>query len=210
MGALLKTDPAAATARVTALPESQREQFFQQGFFFQLQKDSEGAYAKLVRDTMPADKVGGILASTAGNLPTQDGYERVDGFIASARATDDEKKSIVAEVVKNKIGRQGGSVIKVADLDKARAWGAGQSPAVVDKATGEALASSLWRGGDFKSASDLALKYSEASGNDEVLAAFLKSNEVQHKSPDEAKALIDKIKDPALQEEIRNLPQYKK
>lgn len=210
VGALLKTDPAAATARVSGLPEDQREEFFQQGFFFQLQPQSEAAYAKLVRDSMAADKVGGILADTAGSLAMHGGFERVDGFIASAQATDEEKKSIVGQVMKDKMSQHGDSKINVEELDKARAWGVGQSPGVVDKATGEALASSLWRGGDFKKASELALKYNEASGNDEVLAAFLKSDEVQHGSADNAKQLIDKIKDPALQEEIRNLPQYKK
>jgi hypothetical protein len=206
VGALLKSDPAAATARVNALPEAQREEFFQQGFFFHLQPQSEVAYARLVRDTMAGDKVGGILASTAGIIAMQGDFKRVDGFIASAQATDEEKKSIVAQVIKNRIRA---ADLKPGELDKARAWGVSQSPAVVDKATGEALASLLWRGGDFKKASELAVKYNEASGHDEVLAAFLKSNEVQHGSADKAKPLIDKIKDPALQEEIRNLPQYK-
>ena len=96
------------------------------------------------------------------------------------------------------------------ELDKARAWAAGQAPDVVDKATGEALASTLWRGGNFHKASELALKYQTSTGSDEVLASFLKSPQVQHKPADGAYSLIDKIKDPALQEEIRNLPQYQK
>jgi len=208
-GALLKSDPAAVTARVTALDETQREQFFQQGFFFQLGKESEAAYAKLARDTMPADKVGGILANTAGNLVMNGGFERVDGFIASAHATDEEKKAIVDQVMENKMNHGDGSKINIEELDKARAWGARQSPGAVDKATGEALANSLWRGGNFKTASELALKYNQAAGNDEVLASFLKSPAVQNRSAREAVDLIAKIKDPALREEIGNLPQYK-
>jgi hypothetical protein len=210
VGALLKTDAAAATARVAALTDAQREQFFQQGFFFQLQKDSEAAYAKLARDSMPADKVGGILANTAGMVVMNGGFERVDGFIANAHATDDEKKAIVAQVIKNKMSQGHGSKINVDELDKARAWGTSQSPGVVDKATGEALANTLWSGGDFKKASELALKYNESSPNDEVLAAFLKSSQVRHQSTGEAKELIDKIKDPALRKEIANLSEYKK
>jgi hypothetical protein len=207
VGALLKTDPAAATARIKTLPEAQREELLQQGFFFQVAEKNEAAYAKLIRDALVPEKVGPILASTAGNLARQGGFERVDGFIATTHASDDEKKAIVAEVIKNKISP---GDLKIEELDKARAWGNGQSPAVVDKATGEALASSLWRGGNFDKASELALKYHESSGNDEVLAAFLKSNEVQHRAAEEALPLIDKIKDPALQEEIRKLPQYQK
>jgi hypothetical protein len=207
---LLKADPAAASARVAGLPEDQREDFFQQGFFFQVTPESESSYAKLVRDSLPADKVGGVLAQTAGNLSQQGGYERVDGFIATAKATEEEKKVIVAKVMESKMINRGESKIKVEELEKARAWGAAQSPGVVDKATGEALANTLWSGGDFKTAADLALQYSESSGNDEVLATFLKSSQVRHTSVDQALPLIEKIKDPALREEIRALPQFKK
>lgn len=206
VGALLKTDPAAASARVKALPEAQREDIFDHGFAFQLHKDSEANYAKLVRDTMPADRVATILADTAGMLVMHGNFERVDGFIANTHATDEEKKSIVKEVMNNRINHED---LKAADLDKIREWGSRQAPSVVDEATGSAIASSIWRGGNFKKASELALQYNESSPNDEVLAAFLKSNQVRNQSAGKAKALIDKIKDPALQAEIRDLPQYK-
>ncbi|MDP3851600.1 MAG: hypothetical protein Q8Q59_13920 [Luteolibacter sp.] len=207
---LLKTDPAAAAARVAGLPEDQREDFFKQGFFFQVTPESESSYAKLVRESLPADKVGGVLADTAGNLAQQGGYERVDGFLATAKATDEEKKSIVSQVMERKLSSHGGSKLKVDEIEKARAWGITQSPGVVDKATGEALANTLWRGGDFKTASELALQYHESSGNDEVLASFLKSSQVRHTSIDQALPLIEQIKDPGLREEIRALPQFKK
>lgn len=209
VGALLKTDPAAATARVMALNDAQREQFFQQGFFFQLEKGSEAAYAKLARDTMPADKIGGILANTAAQLSGQGDFERVDGFIASSRATDAEKEAIVQRVLNSRMTGYGGDKINTEELEKARAWGKGQSPAVVDKATGEALAERLWSGTNFEKASGLALQYSEAAGNDEALAAFLKSGAVRNGHSKDAASLIAKIKDPALREEIGNLPQYK-
>ena len=76
-------------------------------------------------------------------------------------------------------------------------------------ATGEALGEALWRSDSFDKASSLALKYHESTGNDEVLAAFLKSDAARHRAADKAKALIDQIRDPALQEEIRSLEQYK-
>lgn len=210
VNALLKTDPAAASARVAALPEDQREDFFRQGFFFQVSAGTEAAYAKMVRENLPAGKVGGILANTAGNLAMHGGYERVDGFITSANASAEEKQAIVGEVLQNMMGRHGGAKINVEELDKARAWGTTQSPGTVDKATGEALAASLWRGADFKTASGMVLQYNTSSGNDEVLAAFLKSSQLRHRSADEAMPLIDQIKDPVLREEIRALPEFKK
>ncbi len=210
VGALLKTDPAAAAARVASLPEEQRVELFQQGFSFQLEAKNEAAYANLVRGSVAADKVGGILADTAGNLAVRGDYERVDGFIAASQAGDEEKKSIVEQVMKSKLSSGGGSEIKTEDLDKARAWAATQSPGAVDKATGEVLASTMWRGGDFNKASALVLQYNEGSGNDEVLTAFLRSNSMRNNAKDQVEALIDKIKDPAVREEIRNLPQFKK
>ena len=209
VNALLKSDPSGATAHVAALPESLREELFQKVDFFQLEPKNEAAYANLVRGSLASDKVGGILANAADTLSMLGGFERVDGFIASARATDDEKKAIVEQVMKNTIARNGAN-INTDDLEKARAWGAGQSPGVVDKATGEALAIMIWEGGDFTKASELALQYDAKSGNDEVLAGFLKSNEVREESSEQAKTLIDKIKDPALREKIANLPEYKK
>ncbi len=210
VGALLKTDPAAAAARVASLPEEQRVELFQQGFSFQLEAKNEAAYANLVRGSVAADKVGGILADTAGNLAVRGDYERVDGFIAASQAGDEEKKSIVEQVMKSKLSSGGGSEIKTEDLDKARAWAATQSPGAVDKATGEVLASTMWRGGDFNKASALVLQYNEGSGNDEVLTAFLRSSSMRNNAKDQVEALIDKIKDPAVREEIRNLPQFKK
>jgi hypothetical protein len=207
---LLKTDPAAASARLAGLPEDQREDFFKQGFFFHVSKDSETSFAKLVRDSLSADKVGGILANSAAHLAQTGGYGRVDGFIASANATDEEKNAIVAQVMERKLSFTETPTLNAEELDKARAWGTAHSPGVVDKATGEAIGNTLWRGADFKTASALALKYQAESGNDEVLAAFLKSNPVRNRAANEAKPLIDQIKDPALREEIRALPEFDK
>jgi hypothetical protein len=204
--ALLKKNPVEASARVKALPESQLEDFFKNGI--QVEPENEQAYAKLVRECVPADKIGGILAETAELLSHRGDYERVDGFIAHASATDEEKNTIVAQVIKNHQSMHGEDTINVEAMDKARAWGAKQSPGAVDKATGEALTSNIWEKGNFEKASKLALKYNEASSNDEVLGTFLKSHQVQQQ--DEAKRLIDRIKDPILREEIRNLPEYKK
>lgn len=208
VSALLKTDPAAASARVAALPAEQREDFFNQGFFFQMKAGSEASYAKLVRDNLPADKVAGVLAETAGNLATQGSFERVDRFITSANATDAEKSAIVGTVLENQLNRNGGSKVNVETLDKVREWGATQSPGAVDTATGKALAANLWRGGNFDDASAMVLQYNESAGNDEVLAAFLKSDQVRNGSANKALPLIDRIEDSALRDEILALPQY--
>ena len=208
VSALLKTDPAAASARVAALPEEQREDFFKQGFFPQIKPGSEKAYAKLVRDNLTADKATGVLANAAGNMARSGSFERVDHFIADSNATDREKTAIVCVVMENQLGRKGGA-IDVETLDKAREWGATHAPAAADAKTGEVLANTIWRGGNFKDASAMALQYNEQAGNDAVLAAFLKSSPVRNNSAKDALPLIEQIQDPALRDEILALPQYK-
>lgn len=211
ISALFKSDPAAAAARVKTLPEDQREEIFKRGNFHDLAKMDEAAYAKVVRDSLPADKVGGILADTAQFLAMSGGYERVDGFLTSTNASDAEKETIVMEVMKSKPLHDGDSKLGEEEFDKARAWAAGHAPAVVDKATGEALANALRRkNNNFDQVSELVLKYNDASGNDEVLSAFLKNNHMQRGDSEGVMKLIERIKDPALREEIRNLPRYRK
>ena len=209
---LLPSDPQGASARVAALPEDQREDFLRQAFSFgpnQLNPESEVAYAKLVRGNLPPDKAASIIANTASNLMFQGGYERLDGYISRTGATDDEKKAIVSQVMGNQLMRGASQEIDKDTLDKARTWAANQSPDTVDQATGQALAKTLWRGSSFDNASALALQYQESSGKDDVLVAFLRGAADQHHNTDQAKLLIDKIKDPALQQQIRDLPAFK-
>jgi hypothetical protein len=118
---LLKSDPTAAAARVKALPVDQREELFQQGAFYNLAKKDVAAYAALIREILPADKVGGILADKARFLAMNGGYERIDGFLSSTNANDEEKESIVMEVMKSK-PQLSGAKISEEELDKARAW----------------------------------------------------------------------------------------
>jgi hypothetical protein len=207
---LLKSDPAAATARVKALPEDQREEVLEQGAFHDLAKKDEAAYATLVRDSLPEEKVGDILANTALFLAMKDGYERVDSFLTNTNASVAEKEAIVTEAMNGNLRQRGGTKLSEEEYDKARAWAAGHAPAVVDKVTGESLANSLRRDEDFDSVSKLVLKYNESAGNDDVLATFLKNQHMRDGNTDEAIALIEKIKDPTLREEIRNLPHYRK
>ena len=72
---LLQSDPAAATARVMALPEDRRPEFFRKWNYGHLEEQTDGAMAKLIRDTLPPDKVTGSLVHQAVQLRMQGGYE---------------------------------------------------------------------------------------------------------------------------------------
>jgi hypothetical protein len=206
VGALLRIDPGAAFARVASLPEEQGEVFFREGFCREVEEGNDAAFAKLVRDHVPPDKVGGFLASKAMVLASQGGYEQVDGLIASAEATDAEKKNIVERVMTHQLEMINGPDIADA-LDMARAWGATHSPGSVDAVTGQALANWQNRDPDFRLISKLVLQYNERSSGDAVLAEFLKTSQAFW--ADLSMPLIDQIKDPTLREEIRALPQYR-
>jgi hypothetical protein len=209
VGSLLKSDPAAASARLATLPEDQREELFRQGFFRQMGPEGDAVYAQLVRDCLPPDKIVGFLADEARRLVMQGGYERVNGFIAKANVTDAEKKDIVVWVMNHQLNADKGSNFTEA-LDQARAWGATQSPGSVNAVTGEALANILKFGRSFAEASELVLQYNQRGGGDEVLAAFLKSSPVLNCSADEVAPLIDQLKDPSLREKFHSLPWSRK
>jgi hypothetical protein len=209
VGALLKSDPMAASARLATLPEDQREELFHQGFFNQLGPEGDAVYAQLVRDSLPPDKIVGFLADEARRLAMQGGYERVDGFIAKANVTDAEKKAVVEWVLNHQLNSDKGSNFTEA-LDQARAWGATQSPGSVNAVTGEALANTLKFGRSFEETSELVLQYNQRGAGDEVLAAFLKSSPVLNFSADEVAPLIDQLKDPSLREKFHSLPWSRK
>lgn len=120
---LLKSDPASATARLMALPEDECEKFFRNGFHGQVDAQTDGAMAKLIRDTFPPDKVADVLAHQAGNIAMLGSYERVEGFIARANVSEEEKNAIVASVMESKVvGLRGGErTINGEALDSARA-----------------------------------------------------------------------------------------
>ncbi len=210
---LLQSDPQAAFDRMKTLPEEQQEDQIRFLSFGPggIIPESEAAYAKLARVVLPTDKAVKILALAAGRLVEQGSYERVNGFISRTGPSDDEKMAIISEVMECQIMTNGhvmNGIFNGDALEKARAWAATQSPGMVEQATGQALAQTLWRG-SFGNVSARVLQYQESSGKDDVLVAFLKDVADQNNVTDLAKPLIDKIKDPALQQQIRDLPAFK-
>ena len=211
INALLEADPSAATARVLAMPEAQRNELFEHGMLFHITPATQAAYAAMVRETMPADKVGGILAGTAASFIFQGGsgsYQRADEFITNTAASASEKSAIVSAVMQSQF-RNPNQKTGPAEIDQAREWGARHAPDVVDKATGDALADGLWHNRSFEEQSRLVLQYNDASANDDTLVSFLKNPAVMHMNQEAARSLIERIKDPARRQEILALPSYK-
>lgn len=207
--ALLAADPAAAAARLTALPEDCRADFFGEPHHFELSAKGQAAYAELIRNNLSPGQASHTLINVAAGLSLSGGYDRVSGFIADANATDEEKAGIVRQVIERQLTHDVSiRTVTIEDLDRAHAWGEGHAPGVADAAMGEMLGERVGLGVDFTKVSKPLLQYHARTGDDTMLAGFLRSDAVREQAADKAAELINLIKDPALRAEISALPQY--
>jgi hypothetical protein len=97
--------------------------------------------------------------------------------------------------LENKVSRE--------DMDAVHQWLIRQTPSSSERVTGTLLAS-LTQGPnspDFAEVADLVLHYHQASGSDELLASFLKSDETAS-FKEQASALVEKLSDGKLRAEV--------
>lgn len=99
------------------------------------------------------------------------------------------------------LGYLGGKVssigkFTVANIDEVREWAAKNSPGAVGMITGKALAAAMEQSEpmEFSVASELALRYRDAAGNDDPLVSFL-DNAKGNISAAEARGLAEKVSD---------------
>lgn len=195
---LIGTDVAAAGERLSRIPEGQRAAIFQNGMLFNLKPGSEKAVADLIRSQVPKDEQTFTLAQSASMLIHQGGYERVGKFLGQIEANSSEREAIVAQAVQSKVMNERDSSKWEGAIADARTWALEQSPDAANRITGQALAQSP----NFSQAAELALKYQQESGSDEVLVSFLQGG-AYRQNPEAALKLLDKISDPAKREELR-------
>jgi hypothetical protein len=158
----------------------------------------------MVRDQVPAKEQAETLAQQASRLVGDEGYAKVTGFMDRIAATPAERVACVEQAAESRI-RSISYQKKVTreDLDTLREWAKTQAPDSTDRVTGKALVTSIQGGGkmDFAEASELAVHYHEASGNDDVLASFLDGHAARS-NKDQARVLAGKITDAERREEI--------
>lgn len=197
---LVGSDPAAAAERLSRIPEGQRAAIFQNGMFFNTKPGSEKAVADLIRSQVPEAQRNETIARSASMLVHQGGYERVGKYLSDIGASAAEREAIVSQAVQSKANTftNGEKPDLGKTIEEARAWAIQQSPDAADKITGKALASAQ----DFAQASALALKYQEQTGKDDVIIGFLEGG-AAYRNSEAALKLVDKISDPAKQEELR-------
>lgn len=214
MGAWISSDPAAAAARLKALPEDQRAKALWACAAKPINEEDQLAFANLVRTLAPEKSristlaslafflssnsaatrvIGKPLADDRNDLPSD--YTPVTDFFERIQATPEERAASVESCVLGKIGFLFNGHLPLEKIDTIRAWAMEQAPGVADKVTSELLWCKSFRGSTFSEVAEMATQYSSAADNDGILFEFL-SHKVSESDKGEARLLAEKITDP--------------
>lgn len=204
IGTLLSTNPSGAASRLKALPEDQRAEVLQNYAGNAVKEDDQLAFANLARGQLSEEEQGKAIGQQASRLAWNDGYTKITEYLDRIEATPAERAACVLESTDSKISRLAHKgKVTPEDIESLREWATRQSPGSANKATGKALAQSAQtnNGMEFSTAADLAVRYHDTAGNDDVLAEFLDGGAAYgHK--EQARELADKISDPELREKF--------
>jgi hypothetical protein len=205
IGSLLSSDPAAAALRLAELPEGQREEVINHNSVNSFKQDNPAAFAKLVREQLSTTDPTRIIARQASQMVWNGGYAKVTEYLNLIGATSSERSACVDQAAISRIqSLPKNQKVTREDIDALRDWVGSQSPDSLDRVTGKFLGEAV-RGNfrlDFTEAAGLAVHYSQASGNDESLGAFLESWPVYNNHKEQALVLAEKIANGALRAQI--------
>jgi hypothetical protein len=174
LGILFPSAPAAAGRRVGAMAGEQRGEIVR-NLIGAVKEETQAAFTQLVRDQVPAQEQAGIfaqqVAQQAGPWLAQGGYAKVTEYLERIEATPAERSACVLQAAMAKLSSSNQQVSRD-DLDALREWLGTQAPNSTERITGNILSFAKF---EFNDAAQLALQYSQASGNDDALGTFLES-----------------------------------
>jgi hypothetical protein len=204
MSGLLGTNPAATSRFLAAMDEGERVETVGNYLSNGLKEENQLAFATLVRGQLSAQDQATIFSTQVSQIMQTGDYAKVEDFLKRVAATPAERTLCVEEAAAEKI--QSISInekITRADVEDARKWTQTQAPGSTDSITGKIIADTIWCGGKitFAEASELALQYNSASGNDDTLSSFL-LNRSAFNNKEAARTLAAKITDPTRRAEI--------
>lgn len=202
LGILLTADPAAAGRRLGAMPADQRAEVISNDLLNSVTAQTQAAFTKLVRDQVPAADRPGIFAIQAAQCALHGGYSKVTEYLAQIEATPAERSTCVERAASIRIFANN-KLVTPEDLDTLRAWADTQAPDATDRVTGNILATATQMSPTlaFEAAAELAAQYSQASGNDDVLATFLDTWTARN-NKELSRVFAEKIADATRREEI--------
>lgn len=203
---LLSSAPDAAARRLAALPEDQRGSVLRMYSLTTVPEENQVAHAQLIRAQVPTKDQAGTIAAQARFLFNPGDYSSVTAYLDRIDATPGERAACASMAGQDMNPRSGSNHVTREDIDGLREWVGNQAPDLVATVTGKALGDAAQgnRKMEFQTAADLAVEYSVASGNDEVLAAFLASWAARSNKAT-ARSLAEKIADENRRAEILNL-----
>lgn len=198
---LLGKDPTAAASRMAGLPEDQRGDLARD-LSSSVKEADQRAFADLVRGQVPAKEQAETLADQAYDVAIFGGYSKVDEYLKRIDATPEELTACVEKAAQTKFQSHQKKATRE-DFDVMRTWVSAQAPESLGKSTGRALGFAMQGNQkmDFAEAADLAVQYNTATGNDEVLGAFLESAAAR-RNKEQARTLAEQIVDAKLREKI--------
>ncbi|MEO0017403.1 MAG: hypothetical protein RLZZ522_686 [Verrucomicrobiota bacterium] len=201
---LLTKSPEAAARRLAALPEDQRGDVLHMYSLTTVPEECQLAHAQLVRTQVPAKEQPETIASQASFLIKPGDYSAVTAYLERIDATPAERAACAMKAVQNMNPKvQTSNHLTRDDFDDLRDWVGSQAPDSMDTVTGMALGEAAQgnRKMEFAAAAELAVEYSVAGGDDEVLATFLASWAARS-NKEAARALAGNIVDEKRRAEI--------
>lgn len=198
---LLTSSPESAARRLAALPEDQRGNVLRMYSLTTVPEENQVAHARLIRSQVSAKDQAATIAAQA-RFPPRD-YSEVTAYLDRIDATPAERAACALRASENMNPMFGSNQLTREDIDSLREWVETQAPDTLAVVTGKALGSAAQgnRGMEFATAAELAVEYSTASGNDEVLATFLTHFTARSNKP-AARVLAEKISDEKRRAEV--------
>lgn len=210
MSVLLTADPAAAVRRLSATPQTQRQSVI--SYLCSMMTNTplaEGhhlAFANLIRNHIPPDLQASMFVAACPYFQNSEEFPKFNAYLDVIKATPAERISC-AEIYSGNCIRMLSNKREVTldDLAIMRSRFAEISPQAVDAMTAGSLAEAV-KGRNssmmFRQASELAVKWLDASGSDAVLATLL---EIANFDPPDkilGRELAGKISDASRRAEI--------
>ena len=206
---LLASDPAAAARRLSGIPEKQRESVM--SFITSTMKNTPLAtgnhlvFANLIRSQLPLDLQSSILLEGRSCVEDDD-FPQLITYMDKIEATAAERISCIEKfsggIIRSLSGKR---KVSLDDLEIIRGQFEKISPQAVDAMTARSLVAAVnmhHSSMGFPEASEIAVKYLEASGSDAVLAAYLEISNFDEPDKKLGRELAEKVSDETRRAEI--------
>lgn len=206
IGVLLASDPYAATRRLGQLPPNQRADVLLRQ---PIEQERQKAFAETVRQQVPATDQIKVIAELVFQEVPKKGYATATESLNRIEATPDERTASIEYIAISQFQQLNRNrKITSSDVDELREWTESVSPESTNALTAIALGRAIDGGGrqtSFTDLGELAIQYSQANGNDEILIGFLKNPTNYIRNKDQVLTLTSKISDEAKRKEVLDL-----